>query len=163
MTSFLFVGKTKTAPKAMGAVLSCGSGSQPWPGTGHMAFLRCFCIAKKTPFGVLPHSFSLVITVLSILSVTYMESYVNSRTVPIQSQKRPDFVSQMLKMHLSLRSREKVLQQRHAILRGIAPEDGAKGIHRLFPLSVVGCPADVPDVRLKLFHDFVYILQLLRG
>ena len=59
--------KTKTAPVVLGAVLSGGS-------------------IKKTPSGVLPQLLSLVVAVLSILSLTYTESCVNTKTVPISSQ-----------------------------------------------------------------------------
>ena len=40
-----------------------------------------------------------MITILSILSLTHMESYVNFKTVSILSQNRPNFVSQKSKMY----------------------------------------------------------------
>ncbi len=71
-----------------------------WAKTKASARFGCWPIAvghEKDALGVLPQSFSLVITVLSILSLTYMESYVNFKTISILSQNCPNFVSQRRK------------------------------------------------------------------
>ena len=78
------------------------------------------------------------------------------KTVPILSHGS-------LKLNFRLHIEEKIIQQRQTVLGGVAPEDGTQGRHRLFPLSIVSSPADVPNVRLELFDDLVYVVQLLRG
>lgn len=54
---------------------------------------------KRRLFGVAPQSFSLVFTVLSILSLTHMDLQVNTKTLSIHSQTPINFLSPYGKMY----------------------------------------------------------------